>query len=708
MSHIHSVSDTDSRFVINPITRMIKNESSRKTTLIQYDHNSERFTFELPRIVEGHDMSLCNNVEVHYFNINPHTKEQRDGMYTADDFRVSPEDGNTTVFSWLISQNGTKLSGILKFFIRYKCEDENGVITYSWNTAFFTGISVGESGDAGESFETEYIDIIEQWKAKAIQEITNSVNENVSAWAETESGKVRGEMTSFSAEWNAALEVERARINNILALKEGSTTGDAELIDLRVGANGETYATAGEAVREQFNIVGDQIGDFQPHILHQSINRFNADEQTDSTIDPHYYTATGVASDNASLNDSYHCTAPIPVKPSTKYTIGYVPAVNIGNDVLYVPWHNAAAGCFFYDKNDNFIGRTQDATFETPENTAYIRFNYLRSNRYEFDLPKIKESCMIVEGGALPDTFSAYYNHFIDEVIVPPPIYYDIQNDVLTVVTKYTSDKDIVITLQKKGGNNIFDFYKFGTINNKTDVPSSNVADMNQFMGIGTDCHAPFNVSALSNVDGDAFDSSVYTGGNHAYDGIVTGRTLSIHFFVDGREKMSGNGYANNVKIIWENLIQAWNTVKTDGTGREVIKERHSMAFDGVEWTETIELIPLEDIKVGVWYGLQMYGLSTVYDSIRYIGAANRGINDASTHSNSGDNTASKVVGYGKEHMFEMEIDPSFDLGKRTMYSGTSGIFVSNMKCYFYIIQNHEMNAGDLYSLKGTYRFLPI
>ena len=44
MAHKHSVYDTDTHFSINQITQAIKNESSSKTTLIQYDHNSERFT----------------------------------------------------------------------------------------------------------------------------------------------------------------------------------------------------------------------------------------------------------------------------------------------------------------------------------------------------------------------------------------------------------------------------------------------------------------------------------------------------------------------------------------------------------------------------------------------------------------------------------------------------------------------------------------
>ena len=55
------------------------------------------------------------------------------------------------------------------------------------------------------------------------------------------------------------VEAERKRIDTFVSLEEGSTTGDAELIDARIGANGVNYPNLGSANRAQFSKTTNDI-----------------------------------------------------------------------------------------------------------------------------------------------------------------------------------------------------------------------------------------------------------------------------------------------------------------------------------------------------------------------------------------------------------------------------------------------------------------
>lgn len=149
-----------------------------------------------------------------------------------------------------------------------------------------------------------------------------------------------------------------ARIDSIASLPSGSTSGDAELIDIRVGVGGGTYPSAGAAVRGQ---VGYIKGSLQN-------SRIMPVYGYDDLIDNFYvdYT-TGL-----SIGNSNYCQTPyIPVKALDRITFeGYT----AGGQLAY------------YDANRNFISgqRAHDkADFIVPgnNNIAFVRWCCQKSNK---------------------------------------------------------------------------------------------------------------------------------------------------------------------------------------------------------------------------------------------------------------------------------------------------------------------------------------
>ena len=189
MAHKHSVYDTDLHFIVDPITRKITTEC-KKMQLMQNDHNSERFTFEIPRYIEGHDMILCNVVQIHYININSSNNQERNSdIYVVDDLQLSPDSETVVVGSWLVSNNATTYSGTLNFVIRFACINEDtGEIDYQWFTDIYSTITVSK-GIYNVDIITEgnAYDVLTQWK----EEITNEACEKATAISDATIGMLK-------------------------------------------------------------------------------------------------------------------------------------------------------------------------------------------------------------------------------------------------------------------------------------------------------------------------------------------------------------------------------------------------------------------------------------------------------------------------------------------------------------------------------------
>ena len=142
MNHTEKIIDTNSIFEIDAITRTIKNTSNSKITIIQHDHDSERFTFKIPRYIENHDMKECNLVEVHYVNVDSTTNEEKKDRYIVKDLKVDEDSENMMKFTWLLSEKATSQVGSLRFAVRFSCVLEDGKVEYAWNTAPYKDITV--------------------------------------------------------------------------------------------------------------------------------------------------------------------------------------------------------------------------------------------------------------------------------------------------------------------------------------------------------------------------------------------------------------------------------------------------------------------------------------------------------------------------------------------------------------------------------------
>lgn len=174
-------------------------------------------------------------------------------------------------------------------------------------------------------------------------------------------GVTKEQFNEHSQDANERQSALEARMDTFTSLGNGSTSGDAELMDIRVGYDGEVYASAGTAVRTQVQNTRKEL------------------YLTNDAIDNLQNIEIGELIDGEYIGSTYGGTATNAYFARTDY-IPIYPIKHIMVNMCFEGGDQSYAGLAFYDedkyfvssvKNDDVVGSVK--IINVPQNAKYVR-----------------------------------------------------------------------------------------------------------------------------------------------------------------------------------------------------------------------------------------------------------------------------------------------------------------------------------------------
>lgn len=218
------------------------------------------------------------------------------------------------VTAWFSFENDEKIIDSTKNF-KYS-------VIAGWKECIPQGNYIYELSEIQREIE----EIISNKDFSSLLKKINTFSTNYDFLSQTKVNKSELELT------NTNLSTQQSRIDQLTRLGEGSTTGDAELIDGRVNANGEVSANIGNAIRNQNRFLEDSIN-----------KKVLANGLVPTTLDVAWEAGKYNVNNGATVvNNSMNRTV--------KFDISGIVELNINNPTNYTLYKY-----FLYDTNDVFL-----------------------------------------------------------------------------------------------------------------------------------------------------------------------------------------------------------------------------------------------------------------------------------------------------------------------------------------------------------------
>lgn len=476
------------------------------------------------------------------------------------------------------------------------------------------------------------------------------------------------------------LAIERERISNIVK-NTGTSVNDLELQDIRVGADGVVYESAGVATRKQLVKKQDAILEY-----------FDIEITLENGLYNNVTTAI-----NTGKTEWKHTK--ITIEKDINYKISCRGASGEYSSIIGI---DSIGGRYVILTGTNIY--TKDYILKSADIEKYVSLVINTSDT--------NTSPIIVKKGKQIDIIK-----YIDDKVSPledkKTMLCNANGNACKIRFKYSDKKDCII-LFTDYVNNCFKISHIYLIDNVSDEIVWDFSDRTSdtlYTFINSEWISPYkNLNAINNPVTSV--TNQWTGGSHSIDSIKTNNIKSVKVYCDDVEVIQNvDTKCNTIKIVCTTEVSASNTTATTfEDNRYVLNEIQEWTITPNTFDINVSFEFLEDCSLGTNYGLQTE--NTGFTKLRHYGDSdNLGLVDMTKYAYGSNKTIGIVNGWcltdDNGNTLEVLVDTTYKCGNRCLLKADTPTIVTADygKTYSYIISEASFKTGDIVEHRGQYKF---